>query len=66
MQCSYTPNQQYQIDGSTTDIEATPFLKKATISNISVSFQSLVTAYEGYLDISAVLESAVLASDYIE
>ena len=63
---SITPDKQFQIDESTTDIEATPSLTKATISSISVSFQSSVTAYEGYVDISAVLGSTVLASEYVE
>lgn len=63
---SYTPDQQYQIDESTTQISPTPSLTKATISSISVAFQSSVTAYEGYVDISAVLGSTVLASDYVE
>lgn len=63
---SYTSDKAYQIDESTDNIEATPSLDKATISSISVSFENSVTADEGYVEISAVLGSTVLSTDYVE
>ena len=63
---SYTSDQNYQIDQSTDNIEATPAVDQAAISSIAVSFQSSVTAYEGYADVSAVLGSTVTASDFVE
>ena len=62
---SYTSDQNYQIDQSTSNIEVTPPVEQTAISSIAVSFQSSVTAYEGYADISAVLGSTVAASDLL-
>ena len=63
---SRTPDQLYQVDKSTSNIEATPAIEQATISSIAVSFESATVAKDGYVDISAVLGSTVLASDYVE
>lgn len=63
---SYTTDKNYQVDQSTANIVATPALQQAAVSSISVSFQSATATYDGYADISAVLGSTVLSSDYVE
>lgn len=63
---TYTSDLLYQIDQSTSSISATPSLAQAAITSISVSFEDSVTALEGYADISAILGSTVLSTDYIE
>ena len=63
---SWSSDQVYQIDESTSNIEATPAVTQAAISSISASFQSSTTTYDGYVDISAVLGSTLLSTDYIE
>lgn len=63
---TYTPDKVYQVDQSTSNIEATPALNQASITGIAVTFQSSTVAHEGYLDVSAVLGSTVLSSDYVE
>mmetsp|Transcript_27140 Transcript_27140/g.31316 ORF Transcript_27140/g.31316 Transcript_27140/m.31316 type:complete len:119 (-) Transcript_27140:477-833(-) len=63
---SYTSDKTYQVDQSTANISPSPSLTLATISSIAVAFQSSTVAYDGYVDISAVLGSTVLSTDYIE
>ena len=63
---TYTPDKVYQVDQSTSNIEATPALIQASISSIAVAFQSATVAHEGYVDVSAVLGATVLSTDYIE
>ena len=63
---SITSNSLYQIDKSTANIVATPSIQQAAITSISVSFQSATVAHDGYVDISAVLGSTVLSTDYID
>lgn len=63
---TWTSDKAYQVDESTSNIEATPALSQAAISSISVSFQSSTVAYDGYVDISAVLGSTLLSTDYLE
>jgi hypothetical protein len=63
---SLTSDQTYQIDESTASIVASPSISEAAISSIAVSFQSSTTTNEGYAEISAVLGSTVLSTDYIE
>lgn len=63
---TYTPDKVYQVDQSSSNIEATPALIQASITNIAVTFQSATVAHEGYIDISAILGATVLSTDYIE
>jgi len=63
---SLTSDKLYQTDLSTANIVATPSIVQAPISSIAVAFQSSTVAYDGYVDISAVLGSTVLSTDYIE
>lgn len=63
---SYTSDKTYQIDQSTSNIIATPAITQAAITSIAVAFQSSTVAYDGYADISFVLGSSVLSTDYIE
>jgi len=63
---TYTSNKVYQIDESTSDIEATPGISQAEVSGIAVSFDSATVANEGYADISVVYGSTLLSTDYVE
>jgi hypothetical protein len=63
---SLTSDQVYQIDESTDNIVATPDIEQVGITSIAVSFESATVAHEGYVDISAVLGSTLLSTDFIE
>jgi hypothetical protein len=63
---TWTSDKTYQVDESTSNIEATPAISQAAISSITVAFQGSTVAYDGYVDISAILGSTVLSTDYIE
>ena len=63
---SWTSDQSYQVDESPSGTLPTKTLTQAAISSISASFQSSTTTYDGYVDISAVLGSTLLSTDYIE
>ncbi|CAI2359515.1 unnamed protein product [Moneuplotes crassus] len=63
---SRTPDQLYQVDRSTANIVATPDIAQAAIANIAINFESSTVAKDGYADVSAVLGSTMLSSDFIE
>lgn len=63
---SLTSNRLYQSDLSVSSIIATPSIEQAAITNIAVSYESSTVANDGYVDISAVLGSTVLSTDYVQ
>ena len=63
---SLTVDQLYQGDLSTANIVATPSIAQAAISSIAVSFESSTVAHDGYVDISAVMGSTLLSTDFVQ
>ena len=63
---TYNSGKVYQIDESTSNIEATPPLEQAAITSITVSHESSTVAKDGYVDISAILGSTLISTDYLE